>query len=185
MKKAIIFHGTDCKPEDFWYPWLKKELENAGYTVEVPSYPELNHEPLEDTLKKVLVNHTFDQDTIIIGHSAGGPLLLSILENIDTKLRQAILVAGYSQLRTGETKLDPIQQETYDWQKIKNNVQDIVFINSVNDPWNCDADQGRAMFDKLGGTQIIRNEGHFGSETYNQPYKEFPLLKALILGGAS
>lgn len=41
------------------------------------------------------------------------------------------------------------------------------------------------MFDKLGGTQVIRNEGHFGSTTYDQPYPEFPLLKALILGGKS
>ncbi len=39
MKNVIIFHGTDCKPEDFWYSWLKNELEKAGYTVEVPYYP--------------------------------------------------------------------------------------------------------------------------------------------------
>jgi hypothetical protein len=36
------------------------------------------------------------------------------------------------------------------------------------------------MFDKLGGTQIIRNDGHFGSERFNQPYKEFPLLAKLV-----
>ena len=36
------------------------------------------------------------------------------------------------------------------------------------------------MFDKLGGTQIIRNDGHFGSTTYDQSYKEFALLNELI-----
>lgn len=37
---------------------------------------------------------------------------------------------------------------------------------------------GRAMFDKLGGTQIILNDGHFGSEW--QEYNEFELLSNLI-----
>ena len=34
------------------------------------------------------------------------------------------------------------------------------------------------MFERLGGTQIIRDEGHFGD--YNQPYPTFGLLNKLI-----
>lgn len=179
-KRAIIFHGTDCKPEDYWYQWLGKKLEARGYSVEIPYYPEINHEPIAESLQKALKAHTFDIETVIIGHSAGGPLLLSILENVDQVLPQAILVAGFSRLLPNKEK-DPILQESYDWDKIKKNIKDIVFINSVNDPWGCNAEQGRFMFDKLGGTQIIRNDGHFGSETYNQPYPEFPLLDRLIV----
>ena len=37
-------------------------------------------------------------------------------------------------------------------------------------------------FDQLGGTQIIRNDGHFGLEGKSQPYTEFPLLRDVILG---
>jgi hypothetical protein len=34
------------------------------------------------------------------------------------------------------------------------------------------------MFDHLGGTQIIKHgEGHMGSDTFKQPYKEFPLYR--------
>lgn len=182
MKNAIIFHGTDCKPTDYWYPWLQKELENTGYKVAVPYYPEINHESIDTFLPKTLASHKFDEETVLVGHSAGGPLLLSILESIETPVKQAILVAGYSR-RPENKQLDPVLQKNYDWQKIKNSVSDIVFINSINDPWGCDAEQGRFMFDQLGGTQIIRNDGHFGSTTYNQPYPRFPLLKTLILGG--
>ncbi|MFI5271216.1 MAG: alpha/beta hydrolase, partial [Candidatus Saccharimonadales bacterium] len=57
---------------------------------------------------------------------------------------------------------------------------DIIFINSIDDPWGCDDKQGRILFDKLGGTQIIRNDGHFGSGTYKQPYPTFDLLNRLI-----
>jgi hypothetical protein len=57
-------------------------------------------------------------------------------------------------------------------------VRDLVFINAPVDPYGCDAEQGRAMFERLGGTQIIRGDGHFGD--YNQPYDTFPLLDKLI-----
>ncbi len=178
-KRAIIFHGTDCAPSDYWYGWLGKQLEARGFTVEIPSYPDINHEPIDTFLPKVLQSHTFDDETVIIGHSAGSPLLLSILEHVDVTLPQAILVAGYSMRLPGEEK-DPVLQDSYDWATIKQHVKDIVFINSVNDPWGCNAEQGRLMFDNLGGTQIIRNDGHFGSTTYNQPYLEFPLLERLV-----
>lgn len=180
-KNAIIFHGTGEKPGNYWYGWLKEELEQAGYSVVSPHYPELNQEPIDTFIPKVMSENRFDEETVLVGHSAGGPLLLSILERLENPVRQAILVAGYSNRLPGEER-DPVLQADYDWDAIKRNVDDIVFINSVNDPWGCNAEQGRAMFDKLGGTQIIRNEGHFGSGSFNQPYPKFPLVKALILG---
>ena len=178
--KAIIFHGTDCAPTDYWYPWLAEQLEARGYTVEIPSYPDINHEAIDTFLPKVLANHTFDENTVIIGHSAGAPLLLSILENSEVVMPQAVLVAGYARQRPADKERDPVVQESYDWEKIKQNVKDIVFINSVNDPWGCNDDEGRFMLEKLGGTQIVRNDGHFGSTTYNQPYIEFELLNKVI-----
>jgi hypothetical protein len=40
------------------------------------------------------------------------------------------------------------------------------------------AAQGRIMFDHLGGTQIVRDEGHFGD--MDDPYESFELLDRLI-----
>jgi len=178
-KKAIIFHGTDENPTRFWYPWLADQLRIRGYEVEVPHYPDINHTRIAKFLPEVLKSHKFDENTVLVGHSAGGPLLLSILENIDIVIPQAILVAGYSTRFEGEER-DPILQDRYDWKKIKQSVKDIYFINSINDPWGCNDKQGRIMFDNLGGTQIVRDEGHFGSMTYKQPYKTFELLDRLI-----
>jgi len=180
-KQAIIFHGTDDNPDRYWYGWLGKELEKAGYKVEIPSNPEINKEPIAIFLPKVLKRHTFGKDTILVGHSAGGPLILSILEHIDTQIAKAVLVAGYSE-HPDDQMQDPILQHTYDWDKIKQNAKEFVFINSINDPWNCDDKQGRIMFEHLGGTQVIRRDGHFGSVTKGQDYNKFPLLKTLVLG---
>ena len=182
MKNAIIFHGTDCSPDStfYWYAWLKDELEKNGYSVDVPHYPEINHEDIATFLPKVLANHGFNDETVLVGHSAGAPLILSILEQIDQRVKQCVVVAGYSMLPPGETK-DPVLQASYDWHKIKAHSDSFVCINSVDDPWGCDDKQGRILFDHLGGTQIIRNDGHFGSESQNQPYTKFPLLKNVIL----
>lgn len=181
MKQAIIFHGTDDNPSRYWYGWLGKELEAAGYQVEIPSNPEINKEPIDTFLPKVLKQHTFNEDTLLVGHSAGGPLILAILEHIDVQIAKAILVAGYSE-HPDEQMEDPILQGSYDWQKIKKNVKEIIFVNSTNDPWSCDDKQGRIMFDHLGGTQVVLSDGHFGSVTKGQVYDEFPLLKTLALG---
>ena len=115
------------------------------------------------------------KDTVLIGHSSGCPLILSILQNSDVQIKQAILVAGFI-----DGSCDAILQKKYNWEKIKRNVKDLVFINSDNDPWGCNDVEGRYMFDHLGGTLIIKHEGHMGSDTFKQPYKEFPLLVKLI-----
>ena len=38
-KRAFIIHGWDGYPEEGWFPWLKAELEQRGFTVEIPSMP--------------------------------------------------------------------------------------------------------------------------------------------------
>jgi len=174
MTQVIIFHGTGCSSNFYWYPYIKKKLEEKGYNVLVPNLPNSNEAKLEEWFPYVLNNLKITKDTILIGHSAGCPLILSILENIDFKIKQAILVAGFLELDSN------ILQLSYNFEKIKSNVDEIIFINSANDPWGCNDKQGRKMFDKLGGTLIINNEGHMGSTTYNQPYKEFPFLLKLI-----
>jgi hypothetical protein len=40
---------------------------------------------------------------------------------------------------------------------------DLYFINSVHDPYGCDDTQGRSMSERLGGTQIVRDDGHFAA----------------------
>jgi uncharacterized protein len=175
-RKAIIFHGTAANPDVVWLPWLRRRLIERGYAVEAPHYPGLNVEPITTLLPKVLANHTFDANTVLVGHSGGAALLLAILEHIDTRVDQAFLVAGYCAQPNDEN--EPVLQDAYDWAAIRANVRDLYFINSREDPYGCDDKQGRAMFERLGGTQIIRDDGHFGD--IDQPYESFELLDRLI-----
>jgi predicted alpha/beta hydrolase family esterase len=173
---AIIFHGTGGDPRNCWYPWLGAQLEARGYAVAIPHYPGINRDPLAELLPIVLAGHAFDEETVLVGHSGGAALLLAILERLETRISQAILVAGY--MTPPNTNAEPVLQDAYDSEMIKAHVGDLTFINSVNDPYGCNATQGRMMLDHFGGTQIIRDEGHFGD--IDDPYPTFELVDRLI-----
>ena len=189
MKNAIILHGSSSTPNDYWYPSIKKFLEEKGYSVWVPQLPSPESPDLKIQLPFILNNGNFNNKTIIIGHSSGCPLTLSVLENINARIKKAVLVSGYARvlgkmdnlsLKKLEKAAEPILQNTYNWEKIKNNTEDIIFINSDNDPWGCNDKEGKYMQEHLGGKLIINQEGHMGSEKFNQPYKNFPLLEQLL-----
>jgi uncharacterized protein len=175
-RRAIIFHGTGGAPGNVWYPWLGRQLAARGYAVEIPHYPGVNAEPIATFLPAVLANHTFDERTVLVGHSGGAALLLAILQHIESPVAQAILVAGYC--TRPNTSEEPVLQDEYDWAAIRANGGELYFVNSPRDPYGCDDKQGRAMLERLGGTQIVRDDGHFGD--YDQPYETFELLDRLI-----
>ena len=181
MKNVIILHGTGDKPTDFWFPWLKENLEKHGYEVWLPALPNPDKPNLKDWLPFILENRKITPETVLVGHSVGAQIILSILEKNDIKIKQAILVSGYAK-SLGKDENEKKNINDFEWEKIKGKAEDFVFINSDNDPWTCDDKQGRIMFDNLGGTQVIKHDGHMGSNYYNQPYKKFPLVLELILG---
>lgn len=178
MKNAIILHGTGTKNNEFWFPYLKTELEKLGYTVWLPQLPNDEHPNLKDWLPFILSGGTFTEETVLVGHSVGAQVILSVLSNIPVTISKAILVSGYAKLlresADGENSKEP------QWDLIKQHAKEFIFINSDNDPWGYDDTQGRILADNLGGRLIIRHDGHMGSTTYNQPYREFPLLVDLI-----
>lgn len=180
MKNAAIFHGTSGTPEHFWHPYLKQALEDRAYSVWVPQLPEADTPNITSWLPFALKGMSYTSETVLVGHSAGAPLILSILENLEHPIHLAILVAAFYK-PLGNDSIDPIVQPSYDWEKIRYNSGHSIIINSDNDPWGCNAEMGSELFQKIGGDLIIRHgEGHMGSETYHQPYKTFPLLARLV-----
>lgn len=166
-------------PEDHWYPWLKQELEKKGYEVWVPQLPDTNAPQLSKWVPFIMKDGRFNEETVIIGHSAGGACVLAVLEDINTKIAQAIVVAGFSFYPGG----DDIVKPSYDWQKIQNNVGEFIIVTSDNDPYGHDEIRGRVMLEMLakeGSVQILmKGQKHFSTKD-DPKYKEFPLLLRLI-----
>lgn len=180
MKNAIIIQGAGETQKSFWLPYVKQGLKKRGFQVWLPQLPGIDDPHVETLLPFILKNGMFTPETIIIGHSAGCPLTLAILQHINVKIKQAILVAGYWR-EIPPPGPNKVLLERYDFPKIRRHVADITFIHSDNDPWGCDDKQGKEMLDRIGGTLIVRHgEGHMGSNLYHQPYARFPLLLKLI-----
>ena len=180
MKNAIIFHGTGCSPNSYWFPKTKAFLEDLGYEVWVPQLPDADN-PILSKWLPVALSGKYNEETIIIGHSAGGPLVLSILENINVTIHKAIMVAGFARKLCGDKETQPILQPEYNWDKIKKAAKDIIYINSQDDPWTIDQEEGLYMWKKTGVNLICREgEGHMVSDSLHQPYTSFPLLEKLL-----
>lgn len=179
MKNAVLLHAMGDTPESHWYPWLKRKLEVKGYGVWVPQLPDAHNPQLSQWLPFILEHGTFTEDTVIIGHSAGGACVLALLEELKVKVNKAIVVAGFSFYPGG----DGIVKSSYDWVKIQNNVDEFIVVTSDNDPYGHDEVRGRVMLEMLamdGSIQIlVKGQKHFcvGDD---QKYREFPLLLRLI-----
>ena len=179
-RRAIVFHGTGADPGACWYGWLAGRLRERGWRVEVPHHPGTNVEPVATFLPRVLAAHAFDADTVLVGHSGGAALLLALLEHLGRSgvaVAHAVLVAGYHR-RPGAAE-EPVLQERYDWALVRRGARELTFLNSVRDPYGCDAQQGLEMLGHLGGTLVVRPQGHFGDA--DDPCPELPLLERLLL----
>lgn len=183
MKTAILLHGTGGSDQDyFWFANTKQFLEAQGYDVWWPQLPNTQRPELQETLGFVLKNMPqLDEQSIIVGHSSACPLILSLLERIDTTVARVVLVSGFYQEIDSEGISRLMLQDSYDWPKIKANAKEISLLNSDNDPWNCTDQQARSTAEKLEAPLIVMfGQEHMGSGKFKQPYREFPLVKKLL-----
>lgn len=184
MKTAWLLHGTGGSDKDyFWFNDTKKYLEAHGYKVWWPELPNTDKPQLEET-RNYIEEYVpgIDKETIIIGHSSACPVILSMLQWFKVPVKQVILVSGfYRPLNDNGYSDVMLQKEEYQWNDIKKAAKEIIFINSDNDPWGCDDKQARPIAEKLGAKFILaKGQGHMGSGTFNQPYRDFMLLKKLL-----
>ncbi len=184
MKTAWLLHGTGGSDTDyFWFADTKEYLESKGYNVWWPLLPHTDKPSLEETRGFIKENiPVLDEDTIIVGHSSACPVILHMLQCFKTPVKQVILVSGFYEVIDDEGYSElMLQKEPFDWAAIQKSAKEIVLINSDNDPWGCDHKQARPVAEKLNAKFILaKDQGHIGSGTYNQPYKQFALLKELI-----
>ncbi len=172
MKRVFIIHGWGDRPGQHWLPWLKKELESLGFSVEVPAMPDTNTPKIETWvgfLKDKIGKP--DSNTYLVGHSIGCQTILRYLETIDSKIGGAVLVAGFVHLKETayeeESEKDiakPWLETPIDGDKIKSNCDKFLALFSDND--ECVPITDAEIFkEKLGEEVIIeKDKGHYTEE---------------------
>lgn len=185
MKHALILHGTDATPAHNWFNWLKAQLEQDGYSVWLPQLPN-STTPQAKVYNEFLLSNpdfSFDDETIIIGHSSGAVEIFSLLQHLpdDAHIRAAYLVSAFKD-DLGWESLAGLFEEPFDFEKIKTKADKFVFLHSDNDPY-VPLEQARYLSGQADGELIIKTgQGHFNTEL-SKSYKEFPLLLHIIEGG--
>jgi len=168
-KKVFIVHGWDGHPEEGWFPWLKRELEQKGFQVHVPSMPEPAEPKIEawvSHLSKIIGD--VDENTFFVGHSIGCQTILRYLESlpIDKKVGGAVFVAGWFTLMNLETDEEkeiaqPWLETPIDFEKVKQHTKKFFAVFSDNDEFV--PQENKKLFEeRLGAkTATEHGKGHF------------------------
>lgn len=182
MKNALILHAMEQNSQGHWYPWLKKYLEDKGYKVWVPDLPNTNL-PNNEAAKEMLLSGDFEfNGSLIIGHSSGAMQALYLLQNLPegNKVEAAVIVSSFDHPLSGmEAGHAGLFEKPYDFVKIKQNANKIIFVHSDNDPW-CPL-EGASNLSQQANAElvIVPGGGHF-STSLDLKYKEFPELVELL-----
>lgn len=167
MKHAVIIHGWQGKPESNWKPWLGRELEQQGFTVDIPAMPNPDRPQRQDWITAIA--RTVGQptaDTYLIGHSLGCISILRYIETLpgDKLVGGVILVAGFGRKFAGYNgQHDSFFEHDLDWQAIRKHCSHFVVIGSSDDP-HIKPEELEYLQRMLDAKMILaRSMGHFGS----------------------
>lgn len=181
MKNALILHGTDGNPNKHWYPWLNRELEKRDYRVWVPKLPHADMPSLHRYNDFLFPKWTFDNDSVIVGHSSGAVAVLGILQELprNVVVDKAIIVAGFTD-DLGWKELRELFNIPLNWKIIKERARKIILFHSDNDPY-VPFVHGEKLRTLLSAELIVmKGQGHFNVSS-NPKYRTFPALLEKIL----
>lgn len=173
MNRVFIVHGWGGHPQEGWFPWLKKELEEKGFEVFVPQMPNAD-KPRMETWTQALAQAvgTADDQTYFVGHSMGCKTIACYLETLptDVKVGGVVFVAGFFKRLTLGADEDHETSNAclgfpVDFIKIKSHLLRSVAIFSDDDPY-VPLDNQDDFRDKLGSEIVIEhNMGHFSKSS--------------------
>lgn len=167
MKRAVLLHSTDSKPDDYWFPWLKAYLERAGYEVYAPILPN-NQIPNRHTYEQFLKASDWDfTDNLLVGHSSGATTVLNLLQSDWFPKVKACVLAGtfLNEKLTKdadwvvEGQFNNLFLDNYERTDILKKCDKFYFVHGSDDPY-CDIEDAKELSYKLNGTFITIQNGH-------------------------
>lgn len=196
-RKAILVHGYHSRkvvsdpdkptPSNHqWLPWVSKQLYlNRVFPIAIEMPEPWN--PKYEVWKKELERFDIDDETVLIGHSYGGGLLMRWLSETDKKVGKVILIAPYMGLPSETISSSQTPEETaefFDFEidndmvnKTKNGI--VIFVSNDDNPNILES--VKIIDEKVNGvkTTWFENKGHF--RTTQMGTDHFPELVEEVL----
>lgn len=184
-QKVVIIHGSPDTKRDYkissrhWFPWLKTELENKGaqvFTPEMPNSEKPDYEEWKKTLESLPME--IDDQTILVGHSAGGAFLVRYLNEKQLAIKQLVLVSASSTIQGETSRLHQLSNFEVDSSIQKLKIPTVV-ITSKDEPEY--RHKNAEEYAKIFRTNVtyFENYGHFIQQDMGKT--EFPELLDLLL----
>lgn len=112
-----------------WFPWIREALSAAGVQASVPPLPR-PYFPEYEAYKEVVEAERIDDNTGLVGHSAGAEFILRWLStDSDMSVERAILVAPYCDYAGKYGDFSDYDLDT----GLSERVGKLVIINSLDD----------------------------------------------------
>ncbi len=173
----VLLHGFGSNSKSNFFPWLKKELENRGYKVDVPDMPNSDNPTEEEQVNYVLKNIKFSESTILFGHSLGAVVAMKVVEKLPHNITRLVLAGGFTKAKFKDIDR-PFKDKfnwDYDYEDIKKKAGFIKILSSLNDH-AVPREEGKTLSREL-NAELIESEtqgSHFNGE------KEPIILKNII-----
>jgi len=170
ISNCIIVHGSpsrdkredeDYVPENnkHWIPWLRKNLEKRKINVETPLMP-APWRPDYNEWKKEFEKLSINENSILIGHSAGGAFLVRWLGETKKKIKKLILVSASKENSKTSKRIKELCKFNIG-NKIKELVGEIIVFTSDDEP-SYRKENAAVYGEKLNGKLImLKGKGHF------------------------
>lgn len=189
MRNAVLVHGKPTKERYLdpmqpkphqanWFPWIGDKLTQAGISVAIPPFPQ-PYFPVYEAWREVFEKEQVNDDTGLVGHSAGAEFILRWLSaNRQASVEQVVLVAPY---RDYEAKYGDFSAYTLD-ENLAARVGKLTVINSVDDDEHIQR-RTQEIVQTLPEAKLVELDGygHFRIG-HNMTSPEFPLLLNELTG---
>lgn len=136
-EEYVLVHGYTGAADDLFFPWLKKKLESLGHRVWCENLPNTNKPNIDEQVRFILDNTEINENTVLLGHSLGGSVVMRLLENLNKKVNKVLLVDAFSKPKFSDKERPCVEQSfgwKYDFNKIKSACDDFVLLMDKNFP---------------------------------------------------
>ncbi len=163
----VLVHGFHGHPNNFWFPWLRRELEARGHQVTAPIFPHPLFPKREEWQRVVEGTLSDPAHTMFVGHSLGCAAILHALREYQGPIIPGvILVAGFGRDFLGMMRWMSWFDVSLDFSMIRHTAKSWTCIHSVNDPL-VPFTEGEWLAEQLGAQLIVDHQGHFNQRGHN------------------
>lgn len=191
MKTAIIIHGMPDNEEYYdpnrpassnchWIPWLQKQFILKDVLTQTPEMP-VAYNPEYKAWSSMLERFDLNEDTILVGHSCGGGLIVRYLSENNIKVGKVVLVAPWidpGQFLTDKEYDFTLETGMFNFQidpNMVNKTKGVAVFSSTNDMKEVQ-DSIDLLKESIKNIKVVEfeNMGHFTHKSMQKD--EFPEL---------